>query len=314
MSTDARAQLSGGAGYAAHPVTKPPNWHGLVAWDMLFNNLTTGLFLTAALAELMVPEVFTPLAKVAYPIALVLLLVDLACLVLDLGDPLRFHHMLRVFKLTSPMSLGTWCLTIYSLPLTVAAALSLLPAGWPALEWARKAAVVVGLLPALGSAVYKGVLLSTNAQPGWRDARWLGGYLTNSALLLGCGEMLALSIVMGQERAAALLRPLLALLLLLNLVSLGLLLVDVRASLPRAYTPRALGRLAALVLGGGVLAPLCLLLVGGPLWMLGGVLLLLLGALLIRYEIVYLPHVLSGAHEAKGMPAAPSAEKRAGHP
>src|SRR5205807_7059684 len=145
-----------GAGYAAGPVTKAPAWHGLVAWDMLFNNLTTGLFLVAALGELAAPEVFTPVAKAAYPLALALLLADLVCLVLDLGDPLRFHHMLRVFKSTSPMSLGTWCLTVYSLPLTVAAALSLLPAGGPALEWARKGAIVLGFLPALGAAVYKG--------------------------------------------------------------------------------------------------------------------------------------------------------------
>ncbi len=107
------------AGYATGPVTKAPDWHGLVAWDLLFNNLTTGLFLVAALGELAAPEVFTAVAKAAYPIALVLLLADLVCLVLDLGDPLRFHHMLRVFKPSSPMSLGTWCLTIYSLPLTV---------------------------------------------------------------------------------------------------------------------------------------------------------------------------------------------------
>src|SRR5260370_5154489 len=168
------------AGYAAGPVTKAPAWHGLVAWDMLLNNMTTGLFLAAALGELAAPEALTPVAKASYPLALVLLLADLVCLVLDLGDPLRFHHMLRVFKPTSPMSLGTWCLTVYSLPLTVAAALSLLPPGWPALEWARKTAVVLGLLPALGSAVYKGVLLSTNAQPRWRDARSLGGPLTNA--------------------------------------------------------------------------------------------------------------------------------------
>src|SRR5438046_5710878 len=150
-----------GAGYSAHPVTKAPDWHGLVAWDLLFNNLTTGLFLVAALGELAAPAVFTAVAKTAYPVALVLLLTDLMCLVLDLGDPLRFHHMLRVFKPSSPMSLGTWCLTIYSFPLTVAAALSLWPAGWPALEWARKGAVVLGLLPALGSTGYKDVLLST---------------------------------------------------------------------------------------------------------------------------------------------------------
>src|SRR2546430_1959303 len=250
MHTDSRQPSTVGrngnpsySSYANGPVTKAPDWHGLVAWDLLFNNLTTGLFLMAALGELTAPAVFTAVARVAYPVALVFLVADLVCLVLDLGDPLRFHHMLRVFKPSSPMSLGTWCLTIYSLPLTVAAALSLLPAGGAALDGARKAAAVLGLLPALGSAVYKGVLLSTNAQPGWRDARWLGRYLTSSALLLGCAEMLLLSIVMGQERAAALLRPALELLLLLNLVGLSLLLVDVRAALPRPYTPRALVRL-----------------------------------------------------------------------
>ena len=196
MATEARS-LRDGLGYAGTPATKAPDWHGLVACDLLFNNLTTGLFLTAALGELAAPEVFTPVTKLAYPLALLLLIADLVCLVLDLGDPLRFHHMLRVFKPTSPMSLGTWCLTIYSLPLTVAAAASLFPDDWAVLAWVRKGAVVLGLVPALGSAVYKGVLLSTNAQPGWRDARWLGGYLSNSALVLGCAEMLVLAALMG---------------------------------------------------------------------------------------------------------------------
>src|ERR1700678_1468021 len=190
-------------GYANMPVTKVPGWHGIIAWDALLNGMATGLFLAAAVSELAAPAVFIPVAKVAYPVALLLLLVDLGLLVLDLGDPSRFHHMLRVFKPGSPMSLGTWCLTIFSLPLTAAAALSLLAElGWD-FEGARLLAVVVGLLPGFGSAAYKGVLLSTNAQPGWKDARWLGGYLTNSALLMGCAELLVLSALMGQTQAAA---------------------------------------------------------------------------------------------------------------
>src|ERR1700751_5491403 len=189
------------SGYANMPVTKVPGWHGLIAWDALLNGMATGLFMAAAVSELAAPTIFTPVAKVAYPVALVLLLVDLALLVSDLGDPLRFHHMLRVFKPRSPMSVGTWCLTIFSLPLTAAAALSLLAEMGMDFEWARIVAVVVGLLPGFGSAAYKGVLLSTNAQPGWKDARWLGGYLTNSALLMGCGELLVLSALMGQTQA-----------------------------------------------------------------------------------------------------------------
>src|SRR5215468_11331018 len=249
------------SGYAGEVVTKAPAWHGLVAWDMLFNGMTTGLFLVAAISELTVPDVFTSVAMIAYPVALVLLIVDLLFLVLDLGDPLRFHHMLRVFKLSAPMSLGTWCLTIYLLPLTVAAAISLLPAGWMTLEWIRRLAVVIGLLPALGSAVYKGVLLSTNSQPGWKDARWLGGYLTNSALMLGCAEMLVLALLMKQGSAAAILRPALVLLLVLNLVPLCFLGFDLRTTLSRIYSRWELCGVAVLSLGAGLLLPLWLLLV-----------------------------------------------------
>lgn len=279
------------SGYASGPVTKAPAWHGLVAWDMLFNGMTTGLFMVAAISELAAPDVFTSVAKIAYPIALILLLIDLLCLVLDLGDPLRFHHMLRVFKPSAPMSLGTWCLTIYSLPLTVAAAISLLPGEWMTLEWVRMLAVVIGLLPALGSAVYKGVLLSTNAQPGWKDARWLGGYLTNSALMLGCAEMLVLSILMKSEPAAAILRPALGLLLVLNLIPLCLLLGDLRTTLSRIYTRRELYRVGALSLGAGVLIPLFLLfVVGSLLFTLSAVMFILLGSLIIRFVIIKLPH------------------------
>jgi Polysulphide reductase, NrfD len=195
-------------GYAGRVVTKPPDWHALVVFDVLLNNLSTGLFLVAAVGELAVPAVFTPVAAWAYPLALVLLLADLALLVLDLGDRPRFHHMLRVFKPGSPMSLGTWCLTAYSLfPTAILAVEVVVALGWlpgdvgPA-WWARKVAVAGGLPFAFGSAAYKGVLFSTTAQPGWKDARWLGGYLVNSAVLLGAAELLLIAAVMGEARAA----------------------------------------------------------------------------------------------------------------
>src|SRR5262249_18996131 len=148
-----------------------------------------------------------------------LLLADLITLVLDLGDPLRFHHMLRVVKLGSPMSFGTWSLTLFSAALSVVVAIDLLqvihllPDGSDVLEGIRKSAVVGGLLPALGSALYKGVLFSTSSQPGWKDARWLGGYIVNSAFLMGCAVLLAVAILMGHERAAVVLRPALEFLL-----------------------------------------------------------------------------------------------------
>ena len=47
-------------GYADRDITKVPGWHGLVAWDLLFNNLTTGLFLFTAVGELAFPALLGP--------------------------------------------------------------------------------------------------------------------------------------------------------------------------------------------------------------------------------------------------------------
>jgi hypothetical protein len=289
-------------GYSTQDVTKVPGWHGLVAWDLLFNNLTTGLFLFAAVGELAMPGLLGPVSRAAYPVALVLLLTDLTMLVLDLGDPLRFHHMLRVFKPSSPMSLGTWSLTIYSMPLTLivaieaAQALGLLPAGSITLEWVRRSAVVFGLLPAFGSVAYKGVLFSTSSQPGWKDARWLGGWMANSALLLGCAELLAVSVLTGHARAAAALRTVAAMLLLLNLIPTGLL-FELRETLARIYRGQQVHLAMALTIAGGTLIPLILLLLGnGAPWSVGAVLLILAGNLAIRSQFLKIPHA---SHESR---------------
>ncbi len=285
-------------------MTKVPGWHGLVAWDLLFNNLTTGLFLFAAVGELASPELLGPVARAAYPVALVLLLTDLMMLVLDLGDPLRFHHMLRVFKPSSPMSLGTWSLTVYSLPLTLIVAieaaqvLDLLPSGSIALEWVRKSAVVFGLLPAFGSLAYKGVLFSTSSQPGWKDARWLGGWMANSALMLGCAELLAVSVLTGHARAAAALRTVAAVLALTQPHPGG-------SAIPRNFARPSRGSTATSrftwpwrsTVVGGTLIPLILLLVGdGAPWILGAVLFILAGNLAIRSLFLKIPHA---SHESR---------------
>jgi Ni/Fe-hydrogenase subunit HybB-like protein len=278
-------------GYVNLPVTKAPSWHGMIAWDVLLNGMATGLFMTAAVSELAAPKIFTPVAKIAYPVALLLLLIDLTMLVFDLGDPLRFHHMLRVFKPGSPMSVGTWCLTIFSLPLTAAAGLSVLAEFGINFEWARILAVIVGLLPAFGSAAYKGVLLSTNAQPGWKDARWLGAYLTNSAILIGCAELLVLSAVLGQAQSTSILRVAFIVLLLLNVIPLGLLFANLRSAHARLYTPAKQWQAGTLLFTAAVLIPLALTLLSATLPSLVASLIFLLSASwAIRFVYVKIPH------------------------
>jgi polysulfide reductase-like protein len=282
-------------GYAGRPITKAPNWHGTVTLDLLFNGLTTGLFLVMALGELVAPASFRPLASAAYPLALLFLVADLVCLVLDLGDPTRFHHMLRVWKPSSPMSLGVWVLSAYALPLTLLVLLDLLPGAGPGIETVRRVLLIVGLVLAAAVAVYKGVLFSTTAQRGWGDARWLGGYLINSALVLGVSGVLLIAMAKGQPEIAGTLRAALRLLLLLNLVSLGLLLRDIRGPLSQARGPAGLAVIGTLAVLAGILAPLGLLGADESQPVAPALFLILLGALTVRHEIVRLPHALGQA-------------------
>jgi hypothetical protein len=294
-------------GYADQVVTKPPAWHNLVVLDVLFNNLTTGLFLVAAVGELAAPAVFTPVATWAYPLALLLLLIDLGFLVLDLGDKLRFHHMLRVFKPSSPMSLGTWCLTTYSLFLTAILGIELVVAvGWLPGDaglawWVRKLAVIGGIPFCFGSAAYKGVLFSTTAQPGWKDARWLGAYLVNSALLLGAGELLLIAVVMGEVRTADVLTRAVGVLAVLNLVPLALLANDFYPVLARLHSRQGRATAGAAVVLIGAVLPVGLLVIGGGIVVASAVLVALIAASAgVRYLIIHLPHVASAAPHAPG--------------
>lgn len=308
MMRDRQPRLTA-PGYADREPTKPPNWHELVVFDMLFNALATGLFLTAALAELTLPDVFGPVVVWAYPLALLWLLGDLTCLILDLGNPLRFHHMLRVFKPLSPMSLGTWFLTAFSLTLTVIVAVDLLtaagvlPADSALVGGFRMVFVVLALPLALGASAYKGVLFSTTSQPGWRDARWLGSYHLVAALALGAMELLVLAMAAGPERATTALRPAAVLLLLASLLPLLLSVAAMRTALMRRYTRNQLVAAAGLVVVVGTLVPVAALLASGTGLLLLGAACTLIGALAARHVLVMLPQF---AHHSQAGQAAPT--------
>jgi formate-dependent nitrite reductase membrane component NrfD len=126
-------------------------------------------------------------------------------LIHDLGDPKRFHHMLRVLKPTSPMSLGTWAIMGYSGALTAEVARqwvlahvppkkrgALLRAGTATAEAIHD---VPGIPLALTVAGYTGVLLSTSANPLWSKNKWLGPLFSASAIATGAAATsLALSM------------------------------------------------------------------------------------------------------------------------
>jgi DMSO reductase anchor subunit len=87
-------------------------------------------------------------------------------LIHDLGRPGRFVNMLRVFRPTSPMNMGSWLLAAYG-PLAGTAALAeLVPTLRPLGRVAGLAAA--SLAPAV--ATYTAVLTSDTAVPAWHEA------------------------------------------------------------------------------------------------------------------------------------------------
>jgi Polysulphide reductase, NrfD len=90
---------------------------------------------------------------------------SMAALLHDLGRPARFLNMLRVFKVSSPMNVGSWLLGAY-VPATGVAAASAVAGKAPRLG---VAATVGAALLGPVVAAYTGVLISDTAVPAWHD-------------------------------------------------------------------------------------------------------------------------------------------------
>jgi formate-dependent nitrite reductase membrane component NrfD len=108
--------------------------------------------------------------RLARPALLVSAIAFVPCaplLILDLGRPERFYNMLRVFRPTSPMNIGTWILTAFGGALAGAV-------GSEVTGLARKpAAFLTAVAAALGPALstYTAVLLANTSTPAWHEAR-----------------------------------------------------------------------------------------------------------------------------------------------
>lgn len=106
-----------------------------------------------------------------------------ALLISDLGMPSRFLNMLRVFKMQSPMSVGSWTLVAFSSTAAVAALARSFRNGGGSLQFIEDAAGVLSGLFGLGLATYTGVLVGATAIPVWyENARILPVHFAASGL------------------------------------------------------------------------------------------------------------------------------------
>jgi formate-dependent nitrite reductase membrane component NrfD len=128
-------------------------------------------------------------------------------LIADLGRPIRFLNMLRVFKLRSAMSLGAWILAAFSgCAFLAVLCFELLSRGftnplWTSLLWlGETSAAAVGLL----LASYTAVLIGATAIPVWSENRKLlpvhfltSGLGCSAAILEVAGFLIPATQVLG---------------------------------------------------------------------------------------------------------------------
>jgi hypothetical protein len=150
--------------YYGRPIIKPPVWKQEIAW-YLFTGGLAGASSTLALAARLSGN--AKLARTASVVAAGGLAVSPVLLIKDLGRPERFANMLRVFKPTSPMNLGTWLLTATGSAAVPAAA-------WEVTGRAPRLRGVAGAIAGVlgpGVATYTAVLIADTAVPIWHEAR-----------------------------------------------------------------------------------------------------------------------------------------------
>ena len=186
----------------AEHFVRPPHWEWYILGYFFLAGLSGGCYALGTMLRLWGGPRGEAAARVAFLTAFPLFVLCPVLLTVDLGQPLRFWHMLidttpgRVglgFKYWSPMSVGSWAVLLYGI-FAFVSFLEALPLGRsthgePASGLSHALAGgfgrlfnVVGALLGLFVASYTGVLLSVSNQPVWSDTWTLGGLFLASGL------------------------------------------------------------------------------------------------------------------------------------
>jgi formate-dependent nitrite reductase membrane component NrfD len=185
-------------------VPLPPHWGWYVVLYFFIGGLTAGCYAVASALDALGDPRDRPAVRLGYSIAFPGVLICAVLLILDLGRPERFWHMVfksnyfpeLIFKHWSPISIGTWVLSIFGAFAFVSFLGVMLETG--RLRWQPLHGVAqrIRSLPrgvmlawsALGAffgfflAGYTGVLMVGTVAPVWHNAVPLGGLFLASAL------------------------------------------------------------------------------------------------------------------------------------
>ena len=232
--------------YYGQPVLKEPVWTPEIGVYLFTGGLAGASAMLAAAAR---AQGNHALARRALFTAFAGVSVSPVLLIKDLGVPRRFYNMLRVFKPTSPMSVGSWILSAAGTAVGAATACEVLGI----LPRVQRAAEVGGALLGAPLATYTAVLLSDTAVPAWHEARQELPFVFAGSSLASAG---AAACLLTPTRDAAMARTLTVAGAALELAAVETLQRRLPSDVAEPYEtggPGRFGRAAKLLTAGGAL-------------------------------------------------------------
>ena len=166
--------------YYGKPVLKEPLWIWTVPLYFYVGGVSGASMLLGEVARQMGGRELRPLVQRCHWVGFIGGGIGSVLLIADLGRPERFLAMLRMLRLRSPMSVGSWVLT-GAAPL----------AGFAALFHDPASSFGSGLL-GIPLAGYTGVLLANTAVPIWQAGRLSLPVLFIGSAVAGAGQVLKL--------------------------------------------------------------------------------------------------------------------------
>ena len=298
------------ADYYGVPAVHKAHWKWLVIVYFFLGGISSASYVIASIAELFGGRDGRSIMRVGRYLSLAALIPSPILLILDLGRPERFLYMLRIVKLRSPMSVGTWGLMIFGGFCTLSALIEAAHDGL--LGSVAPLNRLLGALPSRAINVagsffgffvggYTGVLLGVTAVPLWAKNYLLLGPLFLASAMSTATAAITLVLSFFKDTGPHMLKRLERLDSMMLLAELGLI-VSARINAgPVISRPVRQGRLGLLfrwgVLGGGIVMPLLLQIRSAfgrsepPRWVprLASTL-VLAGGLLLRYVMIMAGH------------------------
>jgi protein NrfD len=158
-----------GPTYYDQPALKPSPWTWEVATYIFLAGLGGSAQIIATAADLLGGRQRRSIVRNGRHLAVASAVLGAPLLISDLKTPRRFYNMLRIFRPTSPMSIGSYILTAFGGASALTAAGQLLDerSGREGSGPVAKVAQIPAALAGAGMSTYTGALLSATSTPLW---------------------------------------------------------------------------------------------------------------------------------------------------